>query len=46
MTKDDCKKVVLEIIADIAPDEDLSNVKPTSRLRDQLQLDSMAFSTS
>jgi acyl carrier protein len=43
MTKDECKKVVLEIIADIAPDEDLGNVKPDVRLRDQLQLDSMDF---
>ena len=43
MTNDDCKKLVLEIIADIAPDEDLSNVKPDVRLRDQLQLDSMDF---
>ena len=43
MTKDECRKVVLEIIADIAPDEDLSNVKPDVRLRDQLQLDSMDF---
>ena len=33
----------LWIIADIAPDEDLSNVKPDVRLRDQLQLDSMDF---
>ena len=43
MTKDECKKVVLDIIADIAPDEDLSSVKPDVRLRDQLQLDSMDF---
>ena len=43
MTKDQCQKVVLDIIADIAPDEDLSNVKPDVRLRDQLQLDSMDF---
>jgi len=43
MTNDDCKKLVLDIIADIAPDEDLSNVKPDVRLRDQLQLDSMDF---
>ncbi|HEV8073759.1 MAG TPA: acyl carrier protein [Opitutaceae bacterium] len=43
MTKDECKKVVLAIIADIAPDEDISNVKPDVRLRDQLQLDSMDF---
>jgi acyl carrier protein len=43
MTKEETKKIVLEIIADIAPDEDLSNVKPEVRLRDQLQLDSMDF---
>ena len=43
MTKDECKKAVLAIIADIAPDEDLSNLKPDVRLRDQLQLDSMDF---
>jgi acyl carrier protein len=43
MTNDDCKKLVLDIVADIAPDEDLSNVKPEVRLRDQLQLDSMDF---
>jgi acyl carrier protein len=43
MTKDECKKLVLDIIADIAPDEDLSSVKPDVRLRDQLQLDSMDF---
>jgi len=43
MTKEECKQVVLDIIADIAPDEDLTNVKPDVRLRDQLQLDSMDF---
>ena len=43
MTKDECKQVVLDIIADLAPDEDLSNVKPEVRLRDQMQLDSMDF---
>lgn len=43
MTHDETKQVVLDIIADIAPDEDLSAVKPDVRLRDQLQLDSMDF---
>jgi len=43
MTKDETKKVVLEIIADIAPDEDISNLKGDVRLRDQMQLDSMDF---
>lgn len=35
--------VVLDIIATIAPDEDLDDVKPDVRLRDQLDLDSMDF---
>ena len=43
MTKDECKQAVVAIIADIAPDEDLSNLKSEVRLRDQLQLDSMDF---
>ena len=43
MTNAECHKLVLDIITDIAPDEDLSNVKPDVRLRDQLQLDSMDF---
>ncbi len=43
MTKDECKQLVVAIIADIAPDEDLSQLKPDVRLRDQLQLDSMDF---
>lgn len=43
MTQDECKQAVLDIIADIAPDEDISNLKPDVRLRDQMQLDSMDF---
>ena len=43
MTKDETKQVVLDIIADIAPDEDISNLKGDVRLRDQMQLDSMDF---
>ncbi len=43
MTKDECKQLVTHIIADIAPDEDLTHLKPDVRLRDQLQLDSMDF---
>ena len=43
MTNEDVIKVVLDIIAEIAPDEDLSNVKTDVRLRDQLELDSMDF---
>ncbi len=43
MTKEECKQIVLEIVEEIAPDEDLSNVQPDVRLRDQLDLDSMDF---
>lgn len=43
MTKEETKQLVLDIIADVAPDEDITNVKPDVRLRDQLELDSMDF---
>jgi acyl carrier protein len=43
MTKEDIKQIVLDIISDIAPDEDLTTVKAEIRLRDQLSLDSMDF---
>ena len=43
MDTDRIKKIVLDIIAEIAPDENLSDVKPDQRLRDQLDLDSMDF---
>jgi acyl carrier protein len=43
MTNDEIKRHVIAIIADIAPDEDLTHLKPDVRLRDQLQLDSMDF---
>lgn len=43
MTKEECKQIVLDIIKEIAPDEDIGSVKPDVRLRDQLDLDSMDF---
>jgi acyl carrier protein len=43
MTADEVKKIILDIIGEIAPDEDLTDVKPDVRLRDQLDLDSMDF---
>lgn len=43
MTDNEVSKLILDIIHDIAPDEDLSDVKPDVRLRDQLDLDSMDF---
>ena len=43
MTNDECKKIVLDIIAEIAPDEDVSDVKGDVALREKLDLDSMDF---
>ncbi|MDR0444891.1 MAG: acyl carrier protein [Puniceicoccales bacterium] len=43
MTKDEIHKIVLDIIREIAPDEDVSQVKPELPLREQLDLDSMDF---
>ena len=43
MDKEEIKKIVLDIIAEIAPDEDTSNVDPSVALREQLELDSMDF---
>ena len=43
MTTEQIHKIVLDIVAEIAPDEDISNVNPDIRLREQLSLDSMDF---
>jgi acyl carrier protein len=43
MTKNEIHKIVLDIIREIAPDEDVSQVKPEVPLREQLDLDSMDF---
>ena len=43
MTKEECKQVVLDLLAELAPDEDLSEIPPDVRLRDQLDLESMDF---
>ena len=43
MTADDIKKAVLDILADIAPDEELNDLKDDVAFRDQLELDSMDF---
>jgi acyl carrier protein len=43
MTSDEVVPAVLDIIATIAPDEDVSNLDPKERLRDQIDLDSMDF---
>jgi acyl carrier protein len=39
----DVRKIVLDIISHIAPDEEISDVKDDLSLRDQLDLDSMDF---
>lgn len=43
MTKEKIQQIVIDIISEIAPDEDLSKVKPQVPLREQLDLDSMDF---
>ena len=43
MTSAEIKQSVLEILADIAPDEDLSNLKEDVSFREQLEMDSMDF---
>ena len=43
MTREDIRQAILDIIGDIAPDEDLTAIKDEVRLREQLDLDSMDF---
>jgi acyl carrier protein len=41
MTKDEIRGIVLRVLGQIAPEADLSNLKPDLRIRDQLDIDSM-----
>jgi acyl carrier protein len=43
MTQDEVVLAVKDIIATVAPDEDLSDLDRSQRLRDQIDLDSMDF---
>jgi acyl carrier protein len=43
MTRDQIREEVLDILRDIAPDEDLSQLKDDQSFREQLELDSMDF---
>lgn len=43
MTNTEIREAVLEILSDIAPDDDLSTLNDEERFRDQLELDSMDF---
>jgi acyl carrier protein len=41
MTKDELREVILRVLGQIAPEADLSLLKPNLRIRDQLDIDSM-----
>jgi len=41
MTSDDIKNTVLRLLSTVAPEADLGRIKPGSRFRDQLDIDSM-----
>ena len=43
MNREETTNAVLDIIQTVAPDEDLSNLKPDLKLREQIELDSMDF---
>jgi len=43
MKADEIRSLVLEVIQEILPDEDVSQVKGDVRIRDQIEMDSMDF---
>ena len=43
MNREAIQTAVLDIIRTVAPDEDLSNLAPDVKLREQIELDSMDF---
>ena len=43
MTREEMGQAIIDIIMEIVPDEDCSNLDPDGQLRDQLDLDSMDF---
>lgn len=43
MTGADIKEVILDILSNIAPDDDLSGIDDSKPFREQLELDSMDF---
>ena len=43
MTRDEVRQAVLDILAEIAPDEDVDSIKDDITLREQIDLDSMDF---
>jgi len=43
MSPDEIRQVIIEILARIAPDEDLSDLQDSVAFREQMELDSMDF---
>ena len=43
MTRDEIREVVLSILAGIAPEIDVEEIRPGADLRDELDIDSMDF---
>ncbi|TWT48645.1 acyl carrier protein [Botrimarina hoheduenensis] len=43
MTRDEIRDEILDILGDIAPDEDLSQLDDSQSFREQMELDSMDF---
>jgi len=43
MSSVDVRQIIIDIISDIAPDEDTTDLKDSVSLREQLDLDSMDF---
>jgi len=43
MKAEEIRSTILEFISEILPDEDLSDLKPDVRIRDQIEMDSMDF---
>ena len=43
MTREEIRKTIVEVIARIVPDEDVSKLVGDVRIRDQIDLDSMDF---
>ena len=43
MTSEQIRVAILEVLAEIVPDEDLSNLKSDVNIREQIEMDSMDF---
>jgi len=43
MKAEEIRATILEVVSEIVPDEDVSNLKGDIRIRDQIEMDSMDF---